>query len=458
MSLSMCIVVPTAVSAAGFQITEQNASGLGYVYAGQAALADDASAVYFNPAQMARLKDRRQVVVGAQFIGPSSKFSDDGSCSPFLGGAAGTTACPVGTGGNLGHVPGGDGGASSKVRPIPDLYGAWEVLPQSIWVGIGVNAPFGLAIERDPSWIGRFHSINSRTATININPSIAWRANDSISIGGGLDVQRMSATLTNAVSYRALALASGVPALAAAVPAGSEGVASIKGHDWGWGYNLGADVRLSQDFNVALAYRSSVGHRLVGNVQFDQRPLGLGTVPQIADGAVHASIRLPSTSSLAAAWQASPSIRLAADWTHTKWEVVQDLTIVRDDGPLAAQTLTTTPLNFRNSWRAGIGIEWKVDSAWTFRTGYAYETSPVVDAYRTPRLPDSNRNWYGLGGRWTFAADRSIDVGAALIRAKRAPVGLANQDSALSLPQGSLVGAYSSRAINVGTQLNWAFE
>ena len=67
---------------------------------------------------------------------------------------------------------------------MPAAYLSWEVMPNQLWLGIGVGAPFGLKTEWDSSWMGRFHAIESEVKTININPSIAWKVNEMFSVGG----------------------------------------------------------------------------------------------------------------------------------------------------------------------------------------------------------------------------------------------------------------------------------
>jgi long-chain fatty acid transport protein len=456
-------LVSAPSSAAGFALTEQNASGLGSVFAGQAALADDASVVFFNPAGLTRLNARQQYVLAAHDVKPTSQFTDVGSCAPFAGTGAGTVTCPFGAAGNLGHPPGGAGGEVSDPSYVPTLYAAWRLPIENWWAGIGVNVPFGLETRRDPAWIGRFRAIDSRTRAININPALAFRPFDRFSIGVGLNAQRFDAKLSNAVSYRAVALASGVPALIAAVPSGAEGVATIKGKDWGYGWNLGIDQSLLNDaLHVAVAYRSAIRHTLSGSVAFEGRPAALAAVPQIADGKVKADVELPGMLSLAAAWKpASQPVKLMADWTHTSWNSIQDLTIVRDDG--SGSALGSTPLRLRNSWRAGVGAAWDVTTGWRLRAGFAHETSPVQDAFRTPRLSDSSRNWYGLGVRWNSAGydnpagGLAVDFGVALVRPQDASSALANQDMPQSPPQGTLLGSYASRATIIGLQLTASY-
>src|SRR5690606_41312871 len=107
-TLTAGILFGGGAHAAGFALMEQNASGLGNAYAGQAAAAEDASTIFFNPAGMTHLPGR-QVVVGGNFIRPITEFSDKGSTSPSL-----PPPAPP-----LGHALGGDGGdARSEERRV----------------------------------------------------------------------------------------------------------------------------------------------------------------------------------------------------------------------------------------------------------------------------------------------------------------------------------------------------
>ena len=74
--------------ASGFQLIEQNGSGLGNAFSGQAAAAEDASAVFFNPAGLTRIPGR-QVVGALHLIGTSNDFRDGGSTPATLQPTAG---------------------------------------------------------------------------------------------------------------------------------------------------------------------------------------------------------------------------------------------------------------------------------------------------------------------------------------------------------------------------------
>jgi long-chain fatty acid transport protein len=127
-AVGIALAAAGPVQAAGYQIGQDSVSGAGVAHAGGAAAATDASTVFANPAGMTQL-DGRQVVVGGHLLRPSAKFTNDGSID--ANGAA---------------ITGGDGGQGGVGAFIPNLYGVWT-LPNDLKFGVGVNAPYGLAVD-----------------------------------------------------------------------------------------------------------------------------------------------------------------------------------------------------------------------------------------------------------------------------------------------------------------------
>jgi long-chain fatty acid transport protein len=158
--------------ASGFQLLEQNGSGLGTAFAGSAAVADNASTIYFNPAGMTKLQ-AHEFSLGVDAVRPSFKFTNNSS-----------SVAPAATGSN-----GGDAGGWTAV---PNGYLSWA-LTKDLYLGVGVSAPFGLLTEYDSDWAGRFQAIKFDIKTVNVNPSIAYRLNDKVSLGFGVNWQKMDA-------------------------------------------------------------------------------------------------------------------------------------------------------------------------------------------------------------------------------------------------------------------------
>jgi len=175
--------LPAPLFASGFQLVEQNASGLGNAFAGQAAGVKNASAIYFNPAALTRTKGWN-FVASVEPIGVGTTFTDSASAVPFVG--------PYRF-----NVPlGNEGGDAGKWIPVPNGYLSGQVTDK-IWLGVGFNVPFGLETDWDPAWMGRFHATKSKVQAMNVNPTIAIQLSDTLSIGGGASYQHLKADLNS---------------------------------------------------------------------------------------------------------------------------------------------------------------------------------------------------------------------------------------------------------------------
>jgi long-chain fatty acid transport protein len=361
--------------AAGFQLQEQGASGLGVAYSGMAAAAMDASTAFWNPAAMSLLPGR-QFVGAFHYIMPEKTFHSSGSSYDAFG-------------------AGGDGGVSALV---PALFGTWAIDPQ--WsVGLAINGPFGLATEWDNRWAGQFHAIRSEIKTLNINPSASFKINNMVSVGAGLSYQQLEAELTNAVP--------GTPS--GPLPGGLVGaiqnpvVGTVKGDDWGWGWNLGVLFDFGQGSRLGVTYRSKISYTIEGDLTYS------GAAPLApAAQAVKEQVELPDTFSIGGSHQVNSQWRVLADYSWTGWSSIQSLDI---QSASTGARVTGVELKFKDSWRVGLGAEYQLNQPWLLRAGLAYDTSPVQDEYRTPRLPDSDRIWLAFGARYQPSPTMWFDFG-----------------------------------------------
>jgi long-chain fatty acid transport protein len=242
--------------------------------------------------------------------------------------------------------------------------------------------------------------------------------------------QRLKATLTNAVT-----------------PLIPSAQARLDGSDWAWGWNVGALIDLSHGTRVGLTYRSSTDYTIHGTLSFNNPAL-----TALGSGA-EASLRLPQTASIGLSQQLTPKLRAMVDYTWTGWDSIQSLTVRATNGPHAGAAVANNALNFSNSWRAGLGVEYQVSSPWLLRAGIAYDRSPVQDIYRTPRLPDNDRRWLAVGGRFAPNDRWSVDFGYAYLWLLDAPSQLAPTGPV----PGSLIGTYHSHISIFGSQLSFRF-
>lgn len=363
-------------SAAAFQLMEQNASGLGNAYAGSAAVADNASTIFFNPAGMTQLGNGIQLSAGVSGVGPSYEYRD-----------------------NAGVKSGGDAGGWSAV---PNAYLSGQ-LTKDLFLGLGISAPFGLATEYDAAWVGAARAIKSEIKTININPSVAYRVSDKVSLGFGLNYQKIDAELTSSVLR-------------------------LKGDDSAWGWNAGALFTLSPAMRVGVSYRSAIKYTLSGNAS--------GAL----NGAINADVKLPDTFILSVWQQVSDRWEAMGDLSYTRWGTIKSLNVTG----LAVPVSET--FNYENSWRFAWGAGYKATDKAKLKFGIAFDRTPVRDEYRSPRVPDNNRLWLSLGGQWDAGSAGKFDLGYSYLYVI---------DPTIS--QGALQGKYDASAHIIGVQYSVGF-
>ena len=419
--------------ASGFALIDQSASQMGNAYAGGSAIANDASTVYFNPAGMTRLP--KQLAAGLQFVLPQADFS--GSANDLLG-------TPVATG--------SDGGDAGDLGVIPNLYFTLPVT-NKIALGLGINAPFGLSTEYNKDWVGRYEAIKSHLITVNINPAIAYKASNNLSIGFGVNFQYARAELTQAIDQGSLCVATPGLGFAACsglglTPQGNDAFAKVEGDGWAGGFNFGLLYEPSHATRIGLAYRSQIKQQLTGNANFRRvDPLfSQGTFPIFVDTNVNASLNLPQSASLSIYHDLNTRLSVMADATWTGWDTFQELRIKYD----TFQPDTVTNEDWNNSMHYALGINYKAGSHWMLRSGVAFDQSPIPDnRHRTARIPGEDRTWASVGVGYQMTQGLGIDIGYSHLFVKEPKVHSGSKTS------GTLNGNYDASVDIVSAQLVW---
>ena len=399
--------------ASGFALMEQNSSGLGNAYSGQGAAAENASTIFFNPAGMTLLPGR-QVSGSVELIQTSAKFTDSGASRNGLGAFA-----PAG---------GDNGGNAGGLHGIPNGFVSWQ-LTDTLWAGLGVSVPFGLSTDYGANFIGRFQSRTSEVKTLDINPSLAWRPLNWLAVGGGFSIQQGSIKIQRAA------------------PIAGERSTTTDLDDTGWGWNVGAMLMPTDSTRIGLSYRSAIKYNMTGTFSSNS--------PINPVGSVSMAIKVPDTWSISGS-QRFGDVQLLADYTYTKWDVVQSPLLIAQTPTVATPpggVLSTFNLLFRNTYRAGLGVNYDLNQAWMLKGGVAYDKSPVTDATRTAFLPDNNRTWLSVGAKWRPSKDLTLDVGYAHLFISDAPI----NNLQLATGGGNVVGTYKANVNILGGQATYRF-
>src|SRR5690606_18677260 len=196
----------------------------------------------------------------------------------------------------------------------------------------------GLETEYDNGWIGQYHSNRFDVRTININPSVAYRVNERLSLGFGVNWQRIDAEYEKRTVVP-------VPALGAVLP----GNADLAMHGDAWGWNIGFVLQSNADTRIGLSYRSKIRHTARGGTTVEDFLPGRGVFYQ-----AEASVTLPDTLILSAAHQLNSRWQLLGDISWTGWSSISELRIQNAGGPT-----DTLPLHFRDTWRVALGANYQ---------------------------------------------------------------------------------------------------
>lgn len=375
---SQLAVVATALTAStlsshasGFALQERSTSGLGRAFSGEAAIGDDASAMASNPAILYLLGDNA-LSSGFSYINPDVKIK---------GLANGATPASD------------DGPAQAAI--VPYLYASHK-LNDDLAVGIAIHSRFGLSTDYSDSFPAASLANKSEITTIYISPKISYRLTDKLALGAGFDAV-----------YSEGELSSSVPGLGA-------NILDVEGDDWAYGFNLGLIYQLNDKTRLGLSYHSNVDVSLQGTISTDTglAPIGLAGGNSIGG---NVDVDLPDTIEFSILHEINDQFSIHGDVLWTKWSNFDQLLIEANNG----LSLPPTPENWKDTFRLSIGATYKYNDKWTFRTGFAYDESPVkTSEFRTLRIPDSDRYWVSLGATYKINDCYSADFGYSHIFAK----------------------------------------
>lgn len=440
-------------AAGGFGLSEHGASGLGNAYAGAAAISEDGSTAWFNAAGLTELEDR-EISVAAHVLSTSTVFTNEGST---LGAALGG-----------GDISGPDRTNAGTTTVLPNLY--YNATINDDWsYGLSVGVPFGSSTDYDEEWVGRYTTVRSGIAVVDINPSLAWKLSDSVRIGFGVSLQLLSADLSSAVDSGAVCLAvygsEAVNAPEACFEAGltpgnveRDGLGDVSGDSTGFGFNIGALFLPTDSTKIGLAFRSGVDHELDGEGEFttdeDLRGLldAVGST-LLTDSDASAEVSLPPMVSLSLAQKLGQRFELLGDVTWTGWSSLQEIRIEYEN---EQQPDTLSVIGYEDVFRVSAAVNYQLNDRVKLRGGWAFDEEAVVGpTTRTARLPGNDRTWLAAGLGFQATDSLSFDVG--YVRILLPDTAIDNQN--LETPGGSVVrGTFDSSVDIFSAQVNWTFN
>jgi long-chain fatty acid transport protein len=410
------VLTATGAWAGGLGMYEVGTPDTGYAAAGYAARANDPGTVLTNPAGMTRLKGD-QALVGGQLLYGHANFSHDG----------GTT------------MAGNDGGNAIGLLPGLSAFGTHQV-NDNLTLGLGMFSNFGLGLWYDSGWAGRYYAKEAVLMGFSLMPAAAYRINDQLSLGVGLNV--MVGYLNTTIMLNNID------------PGYPDGQLKLTDITAGVGANAGILYEPTKSTRLGATYNSPVKLNFKATPQFATTGPGLTSI-LVNRGTYYSKIDMGITvpQGVMASFYQDLTDRwaLLGNFGWQQWSQFGKIDISIDKA-VSGPGLTTN-LKFNDTWHGALGAQYRVSEPWLVTGGVAYDSSMLDKSNRSPALP--------LGWTWRFALGSQYDLSKELklgVAYEYAYGGDVPLDKSRGPLAGTVSGYYRNMSINfLSANLAWKF-
>lgn len=410
----------TVTHAAGFQLAEYSATGLGRAYAGEAAMADGADAQWRNPAMLTYLEGT-QVSVGAIYVDPNIDI--DGTSTSMMGQSTSSNSSDF---------------AHSAV--IPNFYVSHKY-NEKFALGFAAGTNYGMETDLGKDFGGANHGNEASVTTMELNLNAAYQVLESVSIGGGVRYIMAEG------SFGAVSTANSLVPL----PAGTA-LKYMEGDDTAWGWQVGTAWQINESNRLGFTYKSEVDLTLEGHA----KGFAFNQANPNAHKPGSMDLALPATAELASFHQLTEKVAVHASINWTNWSSFKELVA---DFP--TESVSIKEENWEDNYRFAIGTTYQMTPKLALRSGIAYDTSAVSEEHRTATIPETDRTWLSIGAGYQWSEQLTLDAGFTYILAKDAKM----HETDPGTPQapgadyfgGSFEGEVTGSIWLVGIQANYRF-
>ena len=344
--------------AGGFAFSEQTAKAVGQASALTAGI-DDPSAIFFNAAALSEIKGN-QIMGGGMYINTVSSLTNSNTRSVN----------------------------KHDDSFVPTLFANYHIPTTDLSLGMGVYSPFGLATTYGENSFTRFAAIRSELRTMYVTPSLAWRVNPWLSVGGGISFVHSSALLSRAIFL-----------------GGPEARLRVTDTDDAYGYNLGILIKPHSQVKVGFTYRSRV------DLDFDTADVKFDTPPVTFTKSKGTHIPLPPVMSTGVNWQINPKWSVEMVYDYTRWSEFEHLKAAFAS-PLLGGLIPGffIPEDWKNTSTLRFGTSYKLNETLELRGGVTLDETPTPNRSLSPVIPSADLLTLngGIGYTWK---DLTIDLG-----------------------------------------------
>ena len=354
--------------AEGFAIMENSARGMGLA-GGLIARGGDPSTLAYNPAAMTLLDGTQMqanLAVSQFYWGVDTRDAQGNDTGNF-------------------H-------SAHQTWPIPSFYITHKV-NDNVWFGLASFTRFGLGVKYPNEWPGGANLQSVQLITNSLNPSIAYKFNDHLSLAVGVEV--MTASMQMRKNLNQNQLLQSVPAMF-----GEPGDLNLNGHGVSFGGNVALHARLNDQWSFGLTYRAPMSLKVSGKTRYDNQlgKTSLGTISpdilKLQNSRLRGTLHLPDSIGFGVAYRPTENLSFEADAVYTLWSRFRDFNMYMK---APVNRWENTDRHWRNSWTLGISGEYKPVDWMALRLGFMYETSPMNLGNADYMVPSNGRNYYTAG-------------------------------------------------------------
>ncbi|CAH0201746.1 aromatic hydrocarbon degradation protein [Pseudomonas koreensis] len=404
--------------AGGIMIYEAGHEGTGLANAGSAVMASDPSILMTNPAGISQLAGT-QINFNAQLILGDVSFSRD----------------------NANTFGGNEGGNALKYLPGSSFFISHQLDERSS-IGFGMYGNFGLALDYDDDWAGRYFAQESAIIGVSFQPTYAYKITDDLSVGLGPRFMLGYFRTEVAVNNNVLGLGNA-----------EDGQLRYKDTDWGTGANVGVLYNLNERTKLGLAWTSKIKLKFEDKPELKKitNPLLRLALNRLDADQLNVDMNVPQTVTTSVSYQFDPQWTLLGSLGWQDWSDFGKVGVEVDTG--LGSTSRTAQRQYKDTWHASIGAQHQINPKLRWNVGLGYDSSAVDDKDRTVDNP-MNEAWrLATGVSYALQDDVDVHMSYTLIY-----LGDMDVQQTKARSGGSVSGEYKNAALHVlGGGVVWRF-
>lgn len=427
-ALACLSVLPFYAAAEGFQVNAQSTKQAGMGHVGTA-LKLGAESMHFNPAGLAFMDKTIDLSAGVSGVFAHAKYSNEGYTAK-----------------------------TDNTPSTPLYFYAGFKIYDNLAAGISLNTPYGSGINWGNDWKGAHLVQDISLQAFNLQPTVAWKITDKLSIGAGLMVMFGNISLDRALIGPGSMTAVGQNMINA-IPENMQGLVkpmidpimnelsryeetsaasvSLDGSSQTrFGFNVGAMYDINEKWAVGLSYRSKVTAKVKeGDIQLRYAnrehfegvlqqintliamakqmgiqglPEGGINVPPLESGTFSAELPLPDNWNVAVTYRPTQRWTVSGEVQFVGWNAYKSLDVYFHPDAELGQYNIAAPKEYENTRIYRLGAQYATTDRLDIRFGAYFDETPVKDEYLNPETPSMNK--LGLTAGFSFRPLNRLSV------------------------------------------------